>query len=382
MPSCCQFCLRDVRDTNLRRVCGACRKTERNACLFCGLPYQGSHACSLNVPKCVHCHQPYWLHRLALPLDAGLTQSNQSSKGLCRKCRGDGYAQCTKPGCAGLAKDAGKFIFCEQHHPLPASSLWRKGIVPTGGPPFLHTRSWRSWGVELECYLDRGVRAREGWKPPAGWGKGTDGSIRPPYETQSAEFRSPPYFGDLGLAQMVKDIWEIRRMGWGGVNRSCGTHIHIDMSGADEEDHRAIFRFAKHFEDSVFELVAPSRRDNTYAKRLGARLNVRDRYRWANFAALREFGTIEIRLHQGTVHPIRVKMWACLMLKFMEIAIRIGRQRVLPKKSLLDILNLTPRERVYWTARKNRFIREQQERERQAQSTIIPATTQPAQAGG
>lgn len=371
----CQFCLRPVRHTNLRRVCGACRRNGRGVCLFCGLPFHESHACALNVPKCVNCHQPYWVQRLALPLDAGRrTNDVERRRGLCGKCKRQGFALCQKTGCSGLAKDAGKFVFCDQHHPLPASSLWRKGIIPLGGPPFLNTRSWRSWGVELECYLDRGARVPEGWRPPTGWGKGTDGSIRPPYETQAAEFRSPPFFGDRGLSQMVKDISAIKRAGWGGVNKSTGYHLHVDMSEADEEDHRAVFRFAKHFEDQVFELVAPSRRDNTYAKRLGARLNVRDRYRWTNFCSLREFGTVEIRLHQGTMHPIRVRMWTCLMLKFMEAALRQGRQRVLPKKSLLDVLSLTPRERVYWTARKNRFIRDQRRREQQAQST--PQTTQ------
>lgn len=375
----CQFCLRPVRHSNLRRVCGACRHAGRGVCLFCGLPYQDSHSCSLRVPKCVQCYEPIWIHRLALPLNAGIGNTAERQRGLCGKCKSQGFALCQKQGCAGLAKDAGKFVFCDQHHPLPASSLWRKGIVPTGGPPFLHTRSWRSWGVELECYLDRGARVPEGWKLPSGWGKGTDGSISPPYRTQSAEFRSPPYYGDRGLVQMVKDIWAIRRAGWGGVNRSTGTHLHISMDGCDDDDYRAIFRFAKHFEDQVFDLVAPSRRDNSYAKRLGGRLNLRDRYRWANFCALREFGTIEIRLHQGTVHPIRVRMWACLMLKLIETGIRLGRQRVLPKMSLLDVLNLTPRERAYWTARKNRFIRDQQERERQTQTTNMPATTPPVQ---
>jgi hypothetical protein len=385
MPNCCQFCLRGIRDTNLRRVCGSCRKTERNACLFCGLPFQGSHTCALKVPECVHCYKPFWLHKLALPLSAapgGATAEHR--KGLCGKCKSQGFILCTKSGCASVAENPGKHVYCNAHHPLPASSLWRKGIVPTGGPPFLSTWSWRSWGVELECFQERDTTVPESWRPPTGWAKGTDGSISA--KTPTAEFRSPPFYGDRGLVQMVKDIWSIRRAGWSGVNLSTGTHIHLDMSGTDEEDYRAIHKFARAFEDQIFELVSPSRRTSSYAKRLGTRINLRDRYRWANFCALREFGTLEIRLHQGTMNPIRVKMWACLMLKFIETGIRIGRQRGLPKKGLFDVLNLTPRERIYWTARRNRFIRDQQERERRAQTAtaqaVATSTPQATPVGG
>lgn len=379
----CQFCLRPVRATNLRRVCGSCRHTGRSVCLFCGLPYQGAHDCALNVPKCANCREPIWLHRLALPLTAGRRDAAvESQRGLCGPCKSAGYVFCLKPGCTTLAKSPGKYVFCASHHPLPEASLWRKGIVPAGGPPFVNTRSWRSWGVELETYLDRGVNEPAGWRPPDGWGKGTDGSIAPPYPTQSAEFRSPPFFGDKGLTRMVKDIWTIRRAGWGGVNRSCGVHVHVDASGLDEEDHRAIHRFARAFEDQVFELVAPSRRENRYCRRLGSRIDLRDRYRWVNFCALREFGTVECRLMQGSVSPVRIMMWVRLMLRFMEVGMRLGRQRILPKKPLFDVLGLTPRERTYWLARKNRFIRDEQRRQQQAQAPVRPAATTSVQAGG
>ena len=41
-----------------------------------------------------------------------------------------------------------------------------------------------------------------------------------------------------------------------------------------------------------------------------------------------------------------------------------------PKKPLLDVLGLTRRERIYWTARKNRFIRDEQRRNQQAQAAM------------
>lgn len=368
----CQFCLRPVRHSNLRRVCGSCRRTGRNICIFCALPYHSNHTCSLNLPRCANCHQPTWLQRLALPLNAGQRRSGeQEMRLLCGSCKSKGFLLCHRPGCLSIAKNPGKLVYCDSHHPLPASSLWRKGILPIGGPPMINSRSWRSWGVELECYVERGVRVRDDWTPPPGWNKGSDGSITPPYRTQTAEFRSPPFYGDRGLAQLVRDVWEIKRAGWGGVNKSCGSHLHIDLGAMDEEDLKAIFRFAKAYESQIFELVAFSRRDNSFCKKLGARINMRDRYRWANFSALNEFGTLEVRLHQGSVHPIRLMMWVRLMLRFVEIAIRLGRQRGLPKRGLFDVLNLSARERVYWKARKERFIRDQQRREQQAQAAQV-----------
>lgn len=381
MPSCCQFCLRGVRDTNLRRVCGACRKTERNACLFCGLPYQGGHACALNVPKCVHCRESYWLFRLALPLDAGHSLSSQSARGLCGKCKASGYALCTKSSCERIAKDPGKHVFCDQHHPLPASSLWRKGVMPIGGPPFLNTRSWRSFGIEIEAYQDRDRPAPTGWRPPQGWAKGTDGSISPPYRTESAEFRSMPFFGDRGLAQLVRDVGHIRAGGW-TCNKSCGLHVHISlMDDCGEEDFKSIFKFAKTWETEVLQLVAPSRRENSYCRKLSSRLPARDRYRWLNFLALREHGTVEVRLHSGSTHPIRVKQWVTLMLRFIESGIRLGRQRVHKKGDLFTTLGLSPRDTAYWKARMNRFARDQQERERTTQMTTTQ-TPQAAPIGG
>ena len=106
------------------------------------------------------------------------------------------------------------------------------------GPPFVSTRSWRSFGIEL-----RSISTGPPFLIPAApcrLGKG-DGWVNPPHPTQS-EFRSPPFFGDTGLTQMVRDIWAIKRAGWGGISRTCGCHLHIDMSGADTEDYRAIFR--------------------------------------------------------------------------------------------------------------------------------------------
>jgi hypothetical protein len=186
---------------------------------------------------------------------------------------------------------------------------------------------------------------------------------------------------------MVRGIWSIQRSGFSGVNKSCGVHVHIDMSASGEDDHKALFRFARAFEDQVFELVAPSRRDNHYCKKLGGRITLNDRYRWLNFCALREFGTVEVRLHQGSVSPIRIMMWVRLMLKLVEAGIRQGRQRVISTRNLFDVLDLSSRERIYWTARKNRFARDQQareqaERDRQAQAVGGQSAPQPVQAGG
>lgn len=371
----CQFCLRPVRHTNLRRICGPCRHSGRAICLICGLPYirNSGHNCTVSLPRCLQCYEPHTPFRLALPIESGRSPQRNERRGLCKKCLAQGYVPCERSGCVKIAQQPGKHRFCSDHHPLPPSSLWRKGVLPLGGPPFLNTCSWRSFGIEIECYRERGREVVPNWVPPKGWGKGTDGSISPGFRTETAEFRSPPYFGDIGLAQLVRDIWAIQRSGFSGVNKSCGVHVHVDFSATSEEDQRALFKFAKAFEAQIFELVAPSRRENHYCKKLPGRMTFRDRYRWLNFAALREFGTIEVRLHQGSVSPIRIMMWVRLMLKLIEAGVRQGRQRVSSTRNLFDVLNLSARERTYWTARRNRFIRDQQERQQRAQASATPA---------
>lgn len=371
----CQFCLRPVRHTNLRRVCGSCRRAGRVVCLTCGLPFNrdSGHNCTVSLPRCLHCFEPHSPFRLALPIDAGRNPQRNERRGLCKKCVALGFVPCEKNGCAKIAEKPGKHKFCAEHHPLPPSSLWRKGILPLGGPPLLNTCSWRSFGIEIECFRERGRPANPEWVLPKGWAKGTDGSISPGFRTECAEFRSPPFFGDLGLAQMIRDIWSIQRSGFSGVNRSTGVHVHLDMGATSDEDHKALFKFAKAFENQIFELVAPSRRENSYCKKLPSRISTRDRYRWLNFCALREFGTVEVRLHQGSVSGIRIAMWVRLMLKLVEAGIRQGRQRIVSTRNLFDVLDLSARERIYWTARRNRFIREQQERQQRTQPAPQPA---------
>lgn len=93
------------------------------------------------------------------------------------------------------------------------------------------------------------------------------------------------------------------------TNRSCGLHVHLDAQTMDpaQADQNWINN-----QDWLYKLVASSRRSGDHAESYCARANEdnnRDRYRALNLRALQAHGTIEVRLHQGTIDPKKIQWW-------------------------------------------------------------------------
>lgn len=94
------------------------------------------------------------------------------------------------------------------------------------------------------------------------------------------------------------------------VNKSCGLHIHLDMRHKTQDEQVEIGeRFSKAL-SVLSSLVPRSRRENSYCK---LRKSYDDRYVAINMSALRKYGTIEIRLHSGTVDFLKIKNWIKLL---------------------------------------------------------------------
>lgn len=130
------------------------------------------------------------------------------------------------------------------------------------------------------------------------------------------------------------------------VNKSCGLHIHLDCRGKTSDE---VWQLARRVDKWLFalrELVPESRRDNRYAK-FGA--SKTDRYRAVNFTAFREHGTLEVRLHSGTVDYTKVISW----IRLLELLLVVSSK---PKSGasclqVLAQLPLTDYERSYWLQR-------------------------------
>lgn len=152
----------------------------------------------------------------------------------------------------------------------------------------------------------------------ADWTSVHDGSVR------GAEVVSPILNDErLNEGSIVARLL----LGVGGkVDRTTGFHVHIGARGVLELD--AIANWYLNWNlvhDAIGALVAPSRLNNSYCKavdRQRAELNAErirngnvsdfsgDRYQSFNLMAYDRHGTVEIRLHQGTLNGTKAVAWS------------------------------------------------------------------------
>ena len=150
------------------------------------------------------------------------------------------------------------------------------------------------------------------------WTSVHDGSVR------GAEIVSPILDGErLNEASTVARLL----LGVGGkVDRSTGFHVHIGARGVLDYDHIANWYLNWNLvHDAIGALVAASRLNNSYCKAVGREYSERnaerirngnvsdfngDRYQSFNLMAYDRHGTLEIRLHQGTLNGTKAVAWS------------------------------------------------------------------------
>ena len=158
------------------------------------------------------------------------------------------------------------------------------------------------------------------------------------------------------------------------VNQSTGHHLHLSFDEVNEKPRcvRSLWNLYHRHQDTIFHLVSPSRRQNTYCRALpdeakflhGAnskrelrrRLTRFDRYNWVNFTHLfDESPRIELRSHHGTLDATKARAWLHLHLAMFDHAIRRNCQAApapLPADrksfdSLVTTIGMKPNTRVY-----------------------------------
>lgn len=231
----------------------------------------------------------------------------------CSRCFEENYFYCDNCGDATLREDSDDYL-CNN------CSNKKKPITIVG----LETEEfYYRYGIELECiYLDDEEQVDR-----TGWIDTEDGSIKP----SGIEYNSPIFQNDCTneINGFCREASEIH-----GVNKSCGFHLHIESKDFSDEKLGLIYRNAKNLESWLFSIVAESRRENNYCRKLtniesikkfddawyktyehsGRKKNKYDetRYFWLNFHSHYYRGTIEIRLHQGTIDPVKIMNWVKL----------------------------------------------------------------------
>lgn len=101
----------------------------------------------------------------------------------------------------------------------------------------------------------------------------------------------------------------------GKVNKTCGLHVHLDQRSRKVEDS---FHNLRSVQSLLYKMVPKTREANRYCKPTRAKTyevasRSSDRYHGINTQAVRKFGTLEMRLHSGTLDPVKVNNWIALL---------------------------------------------------------------------
>lgn len=166
----------------------------------------------------------------------------------------------------------------------------------------------------------------------ARWKIVTDGSV----VGVGGELVAPPLSGEAGLRE-VADVLKAMNDAGVGVNRSCGLHVHADVSDLTAADMaNVVVRYAR-FEVEIDRFMAPSRRGDSahYARSLigktptgstkeavarSIRADVygTDRYFKINLRSYLRHGTIEFRQHGGTTNATKISNWIRFVTQFVD----------------------------------------------------------------
>lgn len=158
------------------------------------------------------------------------------------------------------------------------------------------------------------------------WTWAADGSIRGE-TTGELVLRAPthPRALDMALAEYRECVSQEV-----AVNNSCGVHVHVDVCDLTFEELRGVLLFYSVLERTLYKYCGPSREDNNFCVPLG---ECGDRLSWfrrgvsvshdmrycgLNLAAVRKFGSIEFRMHPGTVSQERIGQWAGICARIKE----------------------------------------------------------------
>ena len=170
--------------------------------------------------------------------------------------------------------------------------------------------------------------------------------------TTNLEITSPILSGEEGimeLALVVNELESIQSRFNGGdwmpaikANTSCGLHVHHDVTDLDENSIKRLYEWAMStkLEKILEQLVAPHRINGDYSKRLGRGWHddSNNRYKSINFGSYWGKGTLEFRLHDGTIDPNRIIPWVILTQNAIEVLMEVKHTKNFHIEDVTDIL--------------------------------------------
>lgn len=204
-------------------------------------------------------------------------------------------------------------------------------------------RSSFTFGVEIECLIDRGAITSKLYENNVkfqyeGYNHTdnksyfkfvTDASI---HGENPIECVSPVLSGKKGMSDLRKCCKALNDAG-AQVNKSTGLHVHIGAESLTDEAYINVFKNYKKLEILIDSFMANSRRENNsqwcrslrdhffdfcHTKENIKRELCCDRYHKVNAESYQRHHTIEFRQHQGTIDFEKISNWVNFCAKLVE----------------------------------------------------------------
>jgi len=187
------------------------------------------------------------------------------------------------------------------------------------------------------------------------WKIVTDGSLS--YNSAGAgEIVSPILKGEQGARQLEKVLNVLEGIEGIRVDRSCGVHIHLDVSDLTVGQVQNVYARYSDFEGQIDMIMPLSRRannnrwcrsigyqkGNVTSKRITTKRTLAyaqegdcaGKYHKVNINKLTEYGTIEFRQHSGTHSFVKVINWLSFLQAFVDTGAALTTSVISrPKKS-------------------------------------------------
>lgn len=245
----------------------------------------------------------------------------------CRECYDELYTTCD--GCDEVISRNDSY-YCERRDECFCSSCTSDDSDCSAevfrfkeGDTTDKTGSLRTFGVELETAECYGFSDLDGE---------THFSVKEDRSISGMEFVSEVLRGDRGIDAVTEFCRRANRLGF-DVDYKCGYHLHIGVDDLDDTQRFAVM-LAYRYTEGVWSTFVDDDRatENTFCLKLpfdaagGGVASWNDvvakaggnRHKWVNVCAYAEHGTIEIRLHGGTLNAEDVTNWVCGHLRFVD----------------------------------------------------------------
>src|SRR5207245_2581840 len=114
----------------------------------------------------------------------------------------------------------------------------------------------------------------------------------------------------------------------GKVNKSCGLHVHHNVSDFNVDQLKRLFALTYKYQKMLYLLADPSRWSSTYChptklsefrdiwrlngtdfRRRVTNGRENDRYHGVNFAAIDRHNTVEFRMMEGSINERKIEAW-------------------------------------------------------------------------